>query len=97
MAAKKITVDREEYLALCDLKDGVDAERERLTLKLKRAENYYSECLEVNHEQGHRLAKLTIEVAHLREANLVLEAKLADAKSPIVRSEIQQPAFARKP
>ncbi len=69
-------MDRDEYAALCALRDGV---HEDLKLKLLALQSRYAGLIEVNSEQTARLARLTIETEHLRTRTAAAEKRSREA------------------
>ncbi len=65
-------MDREEYMALCALRDGAYEDAKLAYLALK---NRYDGLLVVNSEQLDRLTKLTFEAVHLRTGITCTEDK----------------------
>ena len=64
-ALTKITVDREEYDALCTLRDG---EHAALSAKLTQLAARQQDLLAINSEQRERLVRAVLELDHLRQA-----------------------------
>lgn len=62
-ASRRITVDREEYHALCALRDGV---HEELRGQYAHLDARHRDLVRTNHEQLSRLTKLSLEYEHLR-------------------------------
>jgi len=71
-ADRRVIVDREEYAALCALRDGA---HEDLKLTNIRLSNRYDELLAVNREQLNRITRQNLELEHLRASLLRLEGR----------------------
>lgn len=92
MASKRINVDRLEYDALCDLRDG---EHERLKVQLSQARENYAGCLAVNATQLARLTSQDLTLAHLHQQVAALEKRVAELTPP--RLDVgEQPLFKRR-
>lgn len=95
MASKKISVDREEYSALCALRDGAHEDMRLRALKLG---DQYAEVLEINRRQTYRVSTLETEAQFLRDKcsdqhKLILQMQARLAELEPVKVSVAQPAI----
>jgi hypothetical protein len=85
----KVRVDRAEYDALCDLRDGVH-ERAKVAL---RAEANYKDVAAVARDQANRLARQDLELTHVRAEILARDVEVARLRTEnaALRAAAEQP------
>jgi hypothetical protein len=92
----KILVERSEWDALCELRDG---EFERVRVRAMQFEEHYRGALSVNKDQAARLAGQDIQLEDARRRIGALERELSRVNAELERykpltSSIEQPLFA---
>lgn len=92
MQRKKIPVDREEYAALCALRD-VEHQRVRLESEAHRAN--LDACLAINRGQCARLSEQDLQLTYLQSQVAALQTELARWK-PVVTGAGAQPLFSKQ-
>lgn len=94
----RVQVDRTEYEALCDLRDGA---HEKLKLECARLRENFDACTEVNRSQVTRLSTQSIELDELRAKVEALTRENARLNSEVEKwkpatSSVPQPALGKK-